>query len=913
MRMTGSRDGRILFLAMSAIVALCLTAAQAADAFAQPGQPANLASSAYQYRADRTSEHNPPESWILLMQYAGLPFDRPVDTHTEAIKKVLCALLWEEVRPVRDVELSWTGDRVPKPDEVSVIYLDTSVRGIHTWWNRQAPAREAELRATSGPTYYYTVPVDTFGIVVRCNKDASAFAVPEVRVCGPDVWKQTDLQIEWGFVPSTSALEYDGQVDVYDGVIADVRPLDQDTGTTMIGPCQWRSQRKADTRRGISLSLLYIGTSRRPRTWPMDGRPEDIARTIVTVRTKSGSFSFLAADLEHGPILAPEYGFFVRGSTTTPPPATLPSMASRATTAREFMADLQARNLKTIRQRVRESPEQTWQGAVSSMWPGKDLPPIPKPEYPPAMQVDVPDERLVAQWNLGAWHLLRRARQNEQGQWRFNDYPFAILASETHLILRALDLMGMHKQAADGLGQWLELPLDLPKPVGHFSDGKGAFSHARNYIGGWGEKGFKDDLGGGMDSVHAMGPGAIGYALTEHYRLTGDKEWLKAAAPRLIANAEWILRQRRLVADIIPGGWRLWCRGLQPAHQVTPDSGGMLMQFYESDAYYWLAVQRLAETLAEVDPDQGRRLAAEAEAYRKDLLAAVERSITLTPVVPVRDGTYHSFIPFACYVRGFASGPWNWRRPGSVNHVNGLYWDTVQSAGPLISPAGLLPADDPRVQGFLDVLEDRLLIENERLPMRTAGYDPQRHWFANAGWQYQCGLERHANIHLDGDDPPCFLRSMLNQYAVDIQPGEYTFREHTTTGPPDKSFEESAFLERFRNMLVMEDGRTLWLARSTPRTWLQQGKRIAVKNAPTHFGPTVYEIVSDVEHDTIKAQVHLPDRTPPEAVLLRLRHPLSRPIRAVTVNGSNWTAFDNDKETIRLHAQTGLVEIEARY
>ena len=196
-----------------------------------------------------------------------------------------------------------------------------------------------------------------------------------------------------------------------------------------------------------------------------------------------------------------------------------------------------------------------------------------------------------------------------------------------------------------------------------------------------------------------MGPGAIMFALVEHFRLTGDDEWLKANAPRMKANVEWILRQRRLLAGIVPGGDRLWCKGLQPPHQVTPDSGGQLMQFYESEAYYWLAVERFADILAQIDPAEGARLAAEAEAYRKDLKAAVERSIALSPVVLVRDGTYRSFIPFACYVRGFASGAWSWRRPGSGAHVGGLYWDTIQSAEPLVSPAGLLPPDDRRVQG----------------------------------------------------------------------------------------------------------------------------------------------------------------------------------------------------------------------
>ena len=71
----------------------------------------------------------------------------------------------------------------------------------------------------------------------------------------------------------------------------------------------------------------------------------------------------------------------------------------------------------------------------------------------------------------------------------------------------------------------------------------------------------------------------------------------------------------------------------------------------------------------------------------------------------------------------------------------------------------------------------------------------------------------------------------------------YIFNEHAVHGPPDKIFEEAAFLERFRDLLVMEDGENLWLARATPRTWLAQGQKISVKHAPTHFGNVDYEIV----------------------------------------------------------------------
>jgi len=54
------------------------------------GQPADISGSAYQYRADRKADDNPPESWLGLMQYASLPFDKKPDLDTPALKKVLC-------------------------------------------------------------------------------------------------------------------------------------------------------------------------------------------------------------------------------------------------------------------------------------------------------------------------------------------------------------------------------------------------------------------------------------------------------------------------------------------------------------------------------------------------------------------------------------------------------------------------------------------------------------------------------------------------------------------------------------------------------------------------------------------------------------------------------------------------------
>ena len=928
-----------------AIGALLLAAAAAAagpDELA--GEPADIAASAYLYRADRRAEENPPEAWVLLMQHGDLPFDRPVDLSARGAKQALCGLLWEEVRPLQRLELSWPAQATnqPRADELVVSWFDGTDETAHTWWNpRTIKEAGKPLVSGDGRTYSYIIPAETWGVVVatRGPREAAGFAVPAMRAFVAQRWKQMDVEVEWGYEPARAGLPYGGRIETYDGRLIELHPLAGDGGTTLAGADNWRSRRATGPRRGVGFGLLYIGDSRWRPVWPYHAQAGDVARTIVTVRTESGSFSFLAADLESGPILAPEHGFFVRaanrlhppapGQGEAPPPAKellappatqrVPepsrppfAQASKASSASEFLGELAAKGLATIRQRTRQHAEQSWEGAVTAMR-GTNLPSPPTPPYRPAMQVEVPSQRLTAQWNLGAWHLLRHSVKDSQGTWRFNDFPYGILASETYMILRALDLQGMHREAAGGLDQWLGLPMEpravqgthpwskADRPLGHFSDGRGCLTHA---VG-------PEGAGGQMDAVHCMGPGAIMFALAEHFRLTGDQEWLKANAPRMKANAEWILRQRRVLANNLPGGQRLWSKGLQPAHVVTPDSERMHQQFYESEAYYWLAVKSMAEMLMPIEPAEGARMAKEAEAYRQDLRAAIDRSITLTPVVPVRDGTYRSFIPFAPYVRGFASGAWGWRR--CQGHVGAIYWDTVQSADPLISPARLLSPEDPRVQGHLDVLEDRLLLENEKVAARTPGFDATRDWFCHASWQYQCGLERHANIHLEGGDAPNFIRSMLNQYAVEIVPGEYTFREHTTTGPPDKLYEEACFLERFRMMLVMEQGDALWLARATPRAWFEQGKRIAVRNAPTHFGTLGYELLSDVDNGHIRAVLQLPTRTPPGQVLLQLRHPKGAPITRVVLNGTEWTGFDAASGLVRLRGVEGAARLDVMY
>ena len=121
------------------------------------------------------------------------------------------------------------------------------------------------------------------------------------------------------------------------------------------------------------------------------------------------------------------------------------------------------------------------------------------------------------------------------------------------------------------------------RPNGLFSEGHGCLTHAVGPAG----------AGGHMDGIHAFGPGSIGWALTEHYWLTGDTR----VAQGLRAADQG---QRPVDAASTAGGREhgsgrraAMVQGLAAGAQVTPDSGGLWMQFYECEAYYWASVSRL--------------------------------------------------------------------------------------------------------------------------------------------------------------------------------------------------------------------------------------------------------------------------------------------------------------------------------
>ena len=116
-------------------------------------------------------------------------------------------------------------------------------------------------------------------------------------------------------------------------------------------------------------------------------------------------------------------------------------------------------------------------------------------------------------------------------------------------------------------------------------------------------------------------------------------------------------------------------------------------------------------------------------------------------------------------------------------------------------------------------------------------------------------------------------------------------------------------------MLVFEnpDEPVVWLAKATPRLWLEQGKTIALKDAPTRFGNVGYQLRSDIDHGRISAVLELPEGYR-AATKLRLRVPGGRVLRSVTINSTPWSDFSPEQEVVNLPSgRQGKIAIEASY
>jgi hypothetical protein len=875
------------------------------------GQPVDMAPWASAWRADREVQEQPEASFIprrlkRLDEVYRTIASQPAETEQDKKRiegfaklglppapkgKLSSALLWLAPVPTQRIELRWpAGGAVPPVEAVEVRVYPSKMGWFAVVRDEVlvAPEVSADGRTltyvnaqTEGPNKGKPIFGETDMVAVFFDPDkapaAAKYAAPTIHLFPPNrKWNVMDVEIEWGFRPGDEQAVFDGRIEAYGGSVTSVKPLPDDKGTAVTGPDAWTSAPAAGVaRRGIVVSVLHPGRfgsrGEKPRISPLDTR--------ITLLTKGGNLTFLPDDVNVEPILVPGVGMLV-------------AKAGGTVTARQFAAEIAAKKLQTIPQMVREHPEAaSWEEVMRNVKlphcpPGTVIPPLVPFADPPetAMQVTVPDDRWTDAWRRASWML----QQGKGG--------YGYLALEAAQPIRATDLSGNHDTATRRLQYWLDSP--GVKPDGDFVDGTGGFEYGKT---------MQYDIGWSHDGTHPQ-TGRMLFAMAEHYMLTGDKEWFQTNRGRMQAAADWILRQRTAYLEGLPHREKLAVAGLQPPQMLGDMGLGKCAWrwYFIHDAFSVQGLRRFADALADFDPEAGQGYRVAAQAYADDLRRIVEREIAIAPVRRVRDGTYRRYIPVSPYARG-----------SMVREFTATYAlaDIEMGTLPLADGIGVFDADDPRITEHLDVVEELLDHGNNK---NVVGVTPALFWTGFAGLvKYMCV----DTTHLRRDDVPCFLRSWANNYAAWVtangglpEPNSLRAYRGDPAGKPGSDLGSTGwFVESFRNLLVMEEGQSLWLARATPRAWLGQGKKISVKNAPTYFGTVSYEIVSAADAAAISATVEIPARKPAHSVIVRFRHPTSAPIKSVTVNGQPWTEFDAAKETITLKGLSGTVAVKANY
>lgn len=369
--------------------------------------------------------------------------------------------------------------------------------------------------------------------------------------------------------------------------------------------------------------------------------------------------------------------------------------------------------------------------------------------------------------------------------------------------------------------------------------------------------------------------GGFMLALSRHYEMTKDAEWLKRIAPRLLKACEWTIRQREAAPK--DGVTRGLIKFRPYNDYPTPVFN------YQGNVYACQGMLAASEALRAAGmASDADRVAREARRYRQDILdsmdAAAFRDNGLT-VLPMEPDT-HRILKLGRY-RG------------------GDYYGLV---GCILLETDFLSADDKRSWWITEMIEKRQgLVAGVSEFME--GID---HAYTYGYLMTQLGRDEIRKVVLGFWSFLAYgmTRDTYSPVEVSMAPTG----ENEMTLPHLYSCTQQ--LRLLRNMLVREDGDTLRIGQAVPREWLKPGKRLSLKDVPTCFGPMSCRIASNAD-GTMRVNLDPPARDPAAGVRVRLRHPDHAAIESVKAIPNLPVRVDG--EDIVLEQPTGSVELRVSF
>ena len=430
----------------------------------------------------------------------------------------------------------------------------------------------------------------------------------------------------------------------------------------------------------------------------------------------------------------------------------------------------------------------------------------------------------------------------------------------------------------------------------------GLFDRARDSIDNYFTHFVRDD-----GAILYRGPetGQYGRMLTvvaQYFRYTGDSALLLKHRARIDAIANLLLSLREQAKSLprenpaygMIAGWceADSCLEADPARYVQPylSNSSEAVRGFRDLGEVWAHIGQVRHATAL--EKWGERLRRESQELSSDLQTAIQQTLlphTQPPCLPVIAGAREPFDVAA------QRDPHDPQFRAYRANMELLY-------------SGCLTADEVNtIVSYREAHRDILL----GVPTAYGFNSHELAGFLSYGHAY--GLLQYDHVRE-------FLLELYSLSAHQYTRGTWTAPETRRVDPKDAAAPYCVPAQLsvpllLRWLLAFEDpsSDTLWLCKAVPRTWLEDGKSVAVSALPTRWGKIAFQIQSHWRDRRIDARIALPVQSPQETKL-RLRSPDQRAISAVELNGKRWNNFDPISETITLpeHA-SGTILLTIRY
>ena len=373
----------------------------------------------------------------------------------------------------------------------------------------------------------------------------------------------------------------------------------------------------------------------------------------------------------------------------------------------------------------------------------------------------------------------------------------------------------------------------------------------------------KDGRVGGFANWGVYSPGQL-YAIAQNFLLSGNRQQFDKLLPNSLKTLDYCLAQ---VAKANDGSGKTGLI-MAPLNDLTNSE----REWAFNQAYYGGGLELFAKALSVYGHPRAKEVLDVAVKIKKDIVNEFARSSVKSAVVQLADGTWINYVPTDAMTPRRMMEQW---------------YPTDVDCGPLhLTRLGVIDADSWLTTAMLNDNEDNL-------------------FFKNLGAANEPVYVQQASAYLLRDEPKAVIRAFYSLMACGFSHEQFTSLEHRWAwgqyyGPPST---DGAWFEIYRKMLLNEIGDdTLMVGQAVPRNWLEEGKKIEVKNAPTYFGTTSFLINGESSENEIKVNIDMPDRHAPKQLLVRLRHPKGKSIKSVVVNGKKWDNFNVSKEYVSIPA-----------